>query len=72
MQCVWKNPEMLRVLVGRPEGKRPIGRQRCRWEDDIKMDLREVACDPGDWLYIAQDRDHWWAYVRAIMNLQFP
>ncbi|KAJ4439145.1 hypothetical protein ANN_15102 [Periplaneta americana] len=59
-----------RVLVGRPEGKRPLGRPRCRWEDNIKMDLREVGYDDRDW--IAQDRDRWRAYVRAAMNLRVP
>ncbi|KAJ4440092.1 hypothetical protein ANN_08225 [Periplaneta americana] len=58
-----------RVLVGRPEGKRPLGRPR-RWEDNIKMDLREVGYDDRDWLNLAQDRDRWRAYVRAAMNLR--
>ncbi|KAJ4425776.1 hypothetical protein ANN_27401 [Periplaneta americana] len=55
-----------RVLVGRPEGKRP----RCRWKDNIKMDLREVGYDDRDWINLAQDRDRWRAYVRAVMNLR--
>ncbi|KAJ4429861.1 hypothetical protein ANN_22065 [Periplaneta americana] len=59
-----------RVLVGRPEGKRPLGRPRRRWEDNIKMDLREVGYDDRDWLNLAQDRDRWRAYVRAAMNLR--
>ncbi|KAJ4450696.1 hypothetical protein ANN_02125 [Periplaneta americana] len=59
-----------RVLVGRPEGKRPLGRPRRRWEDNIKMDLREVGYDDRDWLTLAQDRDRWRAYVRAAMNLR--
>ncbi|KAJ4445072.1 hypothetical protein ANN_06871 [Periplaneta americana] len=59
-----------RVLVGRPEGKRPLGRPRRRWEDNIKMDLREVGYDDRDWINLAQDRDRWWAYVRAAMNLR--
>ena len=46
-----------RVLVGKPEGKRPLGRSICRWEDNIKMDLREVDSDPGDWIGLAEDRD---------------
>ena len=58
-----------RVLVGKPEGKRPLGKQRRRWEDNIKMDLREVGCGLGDWIALAEDRDQWWAYVRAVMNL---
>ncbi|KAJ4438640.1 hypothetical protein ANN_14587 [Periplaneta americana] len=61
-----------RVLVGRPAGKRPLGRPRCRWEDNIKMDLREVGYDGRDWINLAQDRDQWRAYVRAAMNLRVP
>ncbi|KAJ4436462.1 hypothetical protein ANN_16493 [Periplaneta americana] len=57
-----------RVLVGRPEGKRPLGRPRRRWEDNIKMDLREVGYDDREWINLAQDRDRWRAYVRAAMN----
>ncbi|KAJ4435759.1 hypothetical protein ANN_18378 [Periplaneta americana] len=60
-----------RVLVGRPEGKRPLGRPRRRWEDNIKMYLREVGYDDRDWINLAQDRDRWRAYVRAAMNLRF-
>ncbi|KAJ4430869.1 hypothetical protein ANN_19460 [Periplaneta americana] len=59
-----------RVLVGRPEGKRPLGRPRRRWEDNIKMDLREVGYDDRDWINLAQDRGRWRAYVRAAMNLR--
>ena len=59
-----------RVLVGKPEGKRPVGRPRHRWEDNIKMDLREVGCDPGEWIDFAKDRDQWQAYVRVVMNLR--
>ncbi|KAJ4450176.1 hypothetical protein ANN_01583 [Periplaneta americana] len=59
-----------RVLVGRPEGKRPLGRPRRRWEDNIKMDLREVGYDGRDWINLAQDRDQWRACVRAAMNLR--
>ncbi|KAJ4429015.1 hypothetical protein ANN_26011 [Periplaneta americana] len=61
-----------RVLVGRPEGKRPLGRPRRRWEDNIKMDLRNVGYDDRDWINLAQDRDQWRAYVRAAMNLRDP
>ncbi|KAJ4443490.1 hypothetical protein ANN_05162 [Periplaneta americana] len=60
-----------RVLVGRPEGKRPLGRPRRRWEDNIKMALREVGYDGRDWINLAQDRDQWRAYVRAAMNLRW-
>ncbi|KAJ4444500.1 hypothetical protein ANN_06292 [Periplaneta americana] len=61
-----------RVLVGRPEGKRPLGIARRRWEDNIKMYLREVAYDDRDWINLAQDWDRWRAYVRAAMNLRVP
>ncbi|KAJ4438940.1 hypothetical protein ANN_14894 [Periplaneta americana] len=61
-----------RVLVERPEGKRPLGRPRRRWEDNIKMDLREVGYDDREWINLAQDRDQWRAYVRAAMNLRVP
>ena len=61
-----------RVLVGKPEGKRPLGRPKRRWEDNIKMDLREVGCDPRDWIALPEDRDQKRAYVRAVMNLRVP
>ena len=61
-----------RVSVGKPESKRPLGRPRRRWEDNIKMDLRELGCDPRDWITLAEDRDQWRAYVRAVMNLRVP
>ena len=61
-----------RVLEEKPEGKRPLGRPRCRWEDNINMDLREVGCDPGDWIGLAKDKDEWRAYVRAVKNLRVP
>ena len=60
------------VLVGKPEGKRSLGRPRCRWEDNIKMDLRQVGCDPKDKIPLAEDRDQWRAYARTVMNLRFP
>jgi len=60
-----------RVLVGKPEGKRPLGRPRRRWEDNIKMDLREVAgC--GNWMELAQDRYRWWPLVNTVMNFPVP
>ncbi|KAJ4450124.1 hypothetical protein ANN_01531 [Periplaneta americana] len=67
-----KSRNAYRVLVGRPEGKRPLGRPRRRWEDNIKMDLREVGYDDRDWINLAQDRNRWRAYVRAAMNLRVP
>jgi hypothetical protein len=60
------------VLLGRPEGKRPLGRPRCRWEDIIKMDLQEVGCGGMDWIALAQDRGRWRALLNAAMNLQIP
>jgi len=59
-------------LFGKPEGKRPLGRPRCKWGDDIKMDLQEVRCGFMDWIELAQDRDRWRALVNAVMNLQVP
>ena len=61
-----------RVLVGKPEGKIPLGRPRRRWEDNIKMDLQEVGGDFGDWMELAQDRDSWRALVGTVMNLGVP
>ena len=61
-----------RVLVGKPEGNRPLGRLRHRWEDNIRMDLHEVGCGGVDWIEMAQYRDRWWALVSAVMNLRVP
>jgi len=61
-----------RVLVGKPEGKRLLGRPRRRWEDNIKKDLQEVGCGVMDWIEVAQDRDRWRALVSAVMNLRVP
>jgi hypothetical protein len=61
-----------RVLVGKPEGKRPAGRPRRRWEDNIRMDLQEVGCGGMDWIGLAQDRDRWRAIVNAAVNLRVP
>jgi len=60
-----------RVLVGKPEGKRPLGRPRRRWEDNIKMDLQEVG-GGGDWTELAQDKDWWRALVNTVMNFRVP
>jgi hypothetical protein len=61
-----------RVLVGKPEGKRPMNRPRHRWEDNIKMVLQEVRCGVMDWIELAQDRDRWRKLVNAVMNLRVP
>jgi len=61
-----------RVLVGKPEGRRPLGRPRRKWEDNIRMDLREVGCGCADWMELAQDRDRWRALVSAVMSLRVP
>jgi hypothetical protein len=61
-----------RVLVGRPEGKRPLGRPRRGWEDKIKMDLREIGIDEVNWIQLAQDSVRWGACVNMVMNLRVP
>ena len=63
---------MHRVLVGKPEGKRPLGKPRRRWVDNIRMDLQEVGCWYMDWIGLAQDRDRWRTLVSAVMNLRVP
>jgi hypothetical protein len=63
---------LYRVLVGKPEGKRPLGRPRRRWVDNIRMDLQEVGCAYMDWIGLAQDRDRWRMPVSAVMNLRVP
>jgi hypothetical protein len=61
-----------RVLVGKPKGKRPLGRPRRRWEDNVRMDLQELGSWCEDWIGLAQNRDRWWALVSAVTNLQVP
>ena len=60
------------VLVGKPEGKRPLGRPKRRWEDNIKIYLQEVGCESMDWIDVAQDRERWRALVNAVMNFRVP
>jgi len=64
--------DVYRVLVGKPEGKKPLGRPRLRWEDNIKMDLQEVGCGGMDWIELAQDGDKWRALVNTVMKLWAP
>jgi len=64
--------EVYRFLVGKPEGKRTLGRPRRRWVDNIRMDLQEVGCAYMDWIGLAQDRDRWRTLVSAVMNLRVP
>jgi hypothetical protein len=61
-----------RILVGKPDGKRPLGKPRRRWEDNIRMDLREIGWGGMDWINLAQDRDEWRASVNTVMNLRVP
>jgi hypothetical protein len=60
------------ILIGKPEGKRALGRPRRRWEYNIKMDLREIGWKGVDWIRLAQDRDQWWDHVNTVMNLWVP
>ena len=78
MRWVWHIARMgerrgvYRVLVGKPEGKRPLERPTHRWEDNIKMDPQAVRCGGMDWIELSQDRDSWWALVNAGMNIRVP
>jgi len=70
--CMGEERGVYRVLVGNPEGKRPLGRLRRRWVDNIRTDLQEVGCGYMDWIGLAQDRDRWRRIVIAVMNLRVP
>jgi hypothetical protein len=70
--CVGEMRVVCRVMVGKPESKRPHGRPRGKWEDNIKMNLQEEGCGSVDWIELAQDRDSWRALVNAVMNLRVP
>jgi len=61
-----------KILVGKSEGKRPLGRPRRRWEDDVRMYLMEIEWERIDWIHLAQDRDQWQAFVNMVLNLQLP
>jgi hypothetical protein len=67
-----KGRGVYRVLVGRPEGKRSLGRPRRRWEDNIKMDLREIGIDGANWIRLAEDKVQWRVFVNTVMNLRVP
>jgi hypothetical protein len=67
-----KKGNAYRILVGKPEGKKPLGRPRHRWEDNIRMDLKEIGWDGMDWIDLAQDRDQWRALVNTVMDLRVP
>ena len=66
--CMEEGRSVHKILVGKPEGKRPLGRPRRRWEDNIKMELQEVGRGCGDWMEVAQDKDSWRALVSTVMN----
>jgi len=72
MVCMVEERGVYRVLVGKPEGKRPMGRPRRRWVDNVRMDLPEVGCGYMDWIELAQDRDRWRMPVDTVMNLWVP
>jgi hypothetical protein len=73
MWHTWGRREVFyRVLAVRPEGKRPLGRPRHRWEDNIKLDLREIGINGVNWIQLAEDRVQWWAFVNTVMNLSVP
>ena len=70
--CMDEERGVYRVLVRKPEGTKPLGRPRCRWMDNVSMDLQEVGCGYMDWIGLAQDRDRWRTLVSAVMNLRVP
>jgi hypothetical protein len=70
--CISEGRGVYRVLVGRPKGKRPLGRPRHRCEDNIKLDLREIGTDGANWIQLAQDRVQWWAFANTGLNLWVP
>jgi hypothetical protein len=69
---MWERRNACRILIGKPEGKRPLGRLRRRWVDNIKMDLGEIGWDGVDWIKLVQDMDQWRAVVNTVMSLRVP
>jgi hypothetical protein len=69
---IWQKMNTYRILVDKPKGKSPLGRPRCRWEDNIKRDLREIGWGGMDWIDLAQNRDQWMALVNTVTNLRVP
>jgi hypothetical protein len=72
MYHAWETRNAYSILVGKPEGKRPLGRSRRKRDDKIRMDIREIGWEDVDWIHLAQDRDQWWAVVNTVMNLRVP
>jgi hypothetical protein len=70
--CMGRKGHAYRILIRKPEGKRPLGRPRCRWEDNIRMDPRDIGWGVMDWIDLAQDRDQWRALVNTVINHQVP
>jgi hypothetical protein len=70
--CMGEGRCVYRVLFGKPEGKRPLGRPRRRWDDNIKLDLREISIDGENWIRLAHDRVRWWAFVNTVMKPRVP
>jgi len=70
--CLWERRGVYRMLMGKPEGKTPLGRPRRRWKDNIKTDHQQVGCGGVDWIELVQDRDRWRALVTVVMNLRVP
>jgi hypothetical protein len=70
--CMGEMRNAYKILLGKPEGQRPLGKPRRRWEDNIKMDRREIGFGCADWVHLTRDRDRWRALVSTVMNLQIP
>jgi hypothetical protein len=68
VECIRDMRNVYNILIGKPEGKRPLGRSRHRWEDNIKMDLKEILWEVVDWINLAKDRENWWAFVNAVID----